>query len=86
MPTKNKRINLTVPEPLYEQIAAFREENGIGSDAGACLQLIRTQLRGLETSKAMLQAMRQFTPEQLEQLSKEGLSALQKISFSPNAD
>ena len=29
---------------------------------------------------------RQFTPEQLEQLSKEGLSALQKISFSPNSD
>ena len=86
MPTKNKRINLTIPEPLYEQIAAFRDENGISSDAGACLQLIRAQLRGLETSKAMLQAMRQFTPEQLEQLSKEGLSALQKISFSPNSD
>lgn len=86
MPTKNKRINLTIPESLYEQIAAFREENGISSDAGACLQLIRAQLRGLETSKAMLQAMRQFTPEQLEQLSKEGLSALQKISFSPNSD
>lgn len=77
MPTKNKRINLTVPEPLYEKIMAFKDENGIASDAGACLQLISNQLRSIETSKAMLEAMRGFTPDQLLQISKEGFDTLQ---------
>ena len=78
MPTTNKRINLTVPESLYEKIVAFKDENGILSDAGACLQLISNQLRSIETSKAMLEAMRQFTPEQLKQISQEGFDTLQK--------
>ena len=78
MPTKNKRINLTIPEPLYEKIAAFRDENGIASDAGACLQLISAQLRGLENMKAMLDAMSKFTPEELSRISNEGLDTLRK--------
>lgn len=84
MPTKNKRINLTVPEPLYEKIMAFKDENGIASDAGACLQLISAQLRGLEGMKAMREAMQGFTLNQVLQLSKEGLEDLQEqnlISF-----
>lgn len=86
MPTKNKRINLTVPEPLYEKIVAFRDESGITSDASACIQLISAQLRGLEQTKLMLDAMRQFTPEQLTQLSKEGYETLQKEGFLPKKD
>lgn len=78
MPTKNKRINLTVPETLYEKIAAFRDENGISSDAGACLQLISTQLRGLENTKLMFEAMSRFSPEELKRLSEEGLDTLRK--------
>lgn len=78
MPTSNKRINLTIPAVLYEKIAAYRAENGIISDASACVQLIQAQLRNLESSKIMMEAMRKLSPEQLEQISKEGLDALRK--------
>lgn len=73
MPTTNKRINLTVPDVLYEKIQAYRDENGIQSDASACVQLISAQLRSLETTKAMLAAMNKLSHEQLQQLSKEGI-------------
>lgn len=76
MPTTNKRINLTVPDVLYEKIQAYKGENGIQSDASACIQLISAQLRSLENSKAMLEAMRKFTPEQLQQISNEGINFL----------
>lgn len=86
MPTRNKRINLTVPEVLYEKIAAFRDENGISSDASACIQLISAQLKSLENTKAMLQAMQMLTPEQFDRMSKEGISALRNEGFLPKAD
>lgn len=73
MPTRNKRINLTVPEPLYEKILAFREENGIASDASACIQLISAQLRGLETTKQMMEAMKHLTPEQIKSITNIGI-------------
>ena len=74
MPTKNKRINLTVPEPLYEKIQAFREENGITSDASACIQLIGAQLRGLEMTKQMIEAMKHIPPEQLKAIASGGVA------------
>jgi len=86
MPTKNKRINLTVPEPLYEKILAFREENGIASDASACIQLISAQLRGQENMKVMLQAMQQYSPDQLMQLTKEGYDALREEGLLSSKD
>ena len=86
MPTKNKRINLTVPEPLYEKILAFREESGITSDASACVQLISAQLRVLENSKAMLEAMRKLTPEQLMDISREGFDAMREEGLLPKGD
>ncbi len=86
MPTKNKRINLTVPEALYAKIQAFREENGIASDASACIQLISAQLRGMETTKSMLQLMGQCTPEQLMALTKEGYTALREEGFLPKLE
>ena len=74
MPTTNKRINLTVPDVLYEKIQAYKDENGIQSDASACIQLISAQLRGLENTKQMLDAMRQFKPDELKALADIGLS------------
>lgn len=73
MPTKNKRINLTVPEPLYEKIMAFKDENGIASDAGACLQLISAQLRGLETTNQMMEALKHLSPEQMKSIASIGI-------------
>lgn len=44
MSTTKKRINLTVPDDLYERIQAYRDEHWIFSDAAACIQLISQQL------------------------------------------
>lgn len=50
MPTIKKRINLTIPDSVYEQLQAYKEMNCILSDASACLQLIVQRLKVLETS------------------------------------
>lgn len=86
MPTKNKRVNLTIPDVLYEKILEFKEENGISSDASACIQLINAQLRSLENTKTMLQAMKRLTPEQLEQIGKEGFKTMQDIGLLSSAE
>ena len=44
MPTKNKRVNLALPDAVYERLLKYKEKNGITSDAGACLMLIVRQL------------------------------------------
>ena len=36
MPTDKKRINLSIPEEVYERLAKYKKKNGITSDAGAC--------------------------------------------------
>lgn len=87
MPTKNKRVNLTIPDVLYEKIQEFKEENGITSDASACIQLINAQLRSLENTKVLLQTMKKLTPEQLEQMSQEGFQTMQEAGLlSPKED
>lgn len=50
MPSRNKRINLTVPAELYAKIQAYRLENGITSDAAACMQLITVRLLSVLSS------------------------------------
>lgn len=87
MPTKNKRVNLTIPDVLYEKIQEFKEENGITSDASACIQLINAQLRSLENTKVMLQTMRKLTPEQIEQMGKQGIDTMREAGIlSPKED
>ena len=46
MPSDKKRINLTIPDELYVRLQAYKNEQGISSDARACLQLIVQQLTG----------------------------------------
>ena len=81
MPTTNKRINLTIPDDLYKAIQKFKQENYIGSDSAACLQLIRGRLDGLENAKTLFSAMKNMTPEQLALATKEGVEFLQ--NFDP---
>lgn len=47
MPSKKKRIGLTVPDDVYVLLQHFKHENGILNDAAACMQLIVKQLRDL---------------------------------------
>ena len=73
MPSDKKRINLTVPDDIYQDLQEFKSENGISNDASACLQLVIRQLRAEKNSKVMLNLMRKLSPEDLEQISAEGL-------------
>ena len=76
MPTIKKRINLTVSDNVYQQLQSYKEENGFSSDAAACMQLIVQQLKSQETSKLMLNLVRNLTSEQLLELSGSGLKEL----------
>ena len=74
MPSDKKRINLTVPDEIYAQLQAYKRENGLESDATACLQLVVQQLKAHENGKLMMQLFRESSVEQLMQISKDGLS------------
>ena len=79
MPSDKKRINLTIPDELYVRLQAYKNEQGISSDASACLQLIVQQLNGLEQSKAMLRLINNCSVEQLNKLSMEGLTLTKAV-------
>lgn len=79
MPSDKKRVNLTIPDELYARLQAYKDEQGISSDASACLQLIVQQLNGLEQSKAMLRLINNCSVEQLNKLSMEGLALTKSV-------
>lgn len=79
MPSDKKRINLTVPDVIYDKLQEYKEENGILNDASACLQLISKQLKAIEEGKIMLEVMRKLSPEQIEQLSKTGAIEMKNV-------
>lgn len=79
MPSTKKRINLTVPDVVYEQLQQYKEECGIANDASACLQLIVQQLKTAQTNKAWLHALRTATPEQMLAASADGARMLQLL-------
>lgn len=76
MPTKNKRINLTIPENVYERIEKYKQKNGITSDASACLQLIVRQLDGQDSTEQMLDMVSRFSMEELQSISTMGFKAI----------
>lgn len=79
MPTTKKRINLSIPDDVYERLQLYKEKNGITSDATACLQLIIRQLNGLEQTEAMFSLMKNCSIEQLLELSQVGLVDLKAL-------
>lgn len=80
MPTTNKRVNLTIPEPLYERIQTYKRKNGIASDAAACLQLVVRQLDGIDNTEKVLEAMSRFTLEEVQEMSALGYETIQAIA------
>lgn len=74
MPTTKHRINMTIPDTLYQRILAYAEENGITAEATACLQLITVQLNAYERGKAMAQFLQNTDPQTLSAISSEGLN------------
>lgn len=80
MPTDKKRINLTIPETIYERLQVYRDRNGIASDAGACLQLITRQLDAIESTEKLLAAASKFSVEELQQISNVGVPLLKHLA------
>lgn len=85
MPTTNKRINLTIPEPVYERILSYKQKNGISSDAAACMQLIVRQLDGLDNTEKMLEMVSKFSMEELQHISSVGFKVI-KDSVNPDGE
>ena len=79
MPSTKKRINLTVPDSVYEQLQVYKEQNGLSNDATACLQLIVQQLKAQEENKLMKQIMQRFSADQLLRLTKEGYDYYKEV-------
>ncbi len=77
MPSDKKRINLTVPDSIYEQLQAYKEEQGLMSDATACLQLIVRQLKVQENEKLLWKFMRDVPAKDYAEASKLGFEVLQ---------
>ncbi len=84
MPTTNKRVNLTIPDALYERIQAYKTKNGISSDAGACLQLITRQLDGLENAEKMLEMVSRFSVDELKLISDLGAKEMKAFADARN--
>ncbi len=80
MPTTNKRVNMSVPDELYERLQAYKKKNGISSDAGACLQLVTRQLDALENTDKMLQMISRFTNDELRQITDIGLTQIKSVA------
>ncbi len=78
MPSDKKRINLTVPDAVYERLQTYKKKNGLTNDATVCLQLIVRQLNADENSEAIFKLIQGMSFDQLAALSKEGYTELQK--------
>ena len=78
MPSDKKRINLTVPDDVYERLQEYKKEACISNDASACLQLIVLQLKAQKNIRLMQNLLEQKSLEQLQQMSDEGLSVLKE--------
>jgi len=74
MPSDKKRINLTVPDEVYDRLQVYKEKNGITNDASACLQLIVQQMKAQENGELMLKMIQNNSVEQLMQMSREGFT------------
>lgn len=79
MPSDKKRINLTIPDEVYERLQAYKNESGIVNDATACLQLIVQQLKAYENNKVIMNFLQNSTLEQLRQAANEGAAQLQDL-------
>lgn len=86
MPTTNKRINLTLTDNVYARVLAYKQKNGITSDAAACLQLIVRQLDGIDNAERTMQLMSRFTMEEVEQIARVGFKTIQAMNEPKQID
>ena len=78
MPSDKKRINLTVPNDVYELLQEYKKEVCVSNDATACLQLIVLQLKAQKKSKIAMSVFANLSSEQLQQAFNEGVSFIKE--------
>lgn len=78
MPSDKKRVNLTIPDEIYERLQRYKARIGATNDAGVCLQLIVQQLNACDTSDALVKVVQSMTMEQLAQLSLDGMATVKE--------
>lgn len=76
MPSTKHRINLTVPDNVYQRILDYKDEVGLANDATAALQLVVLQLNAHDTSKQVNALMQNLSLSQLQDISSEGFSLI----------
>ena len=86
MPTIKKRVNLSIPDEVYERLQSYKAKQGISNDAAACLQLIVKQLNGEEKVEKLLDFISGQNVETLNKLSQEGISTLLEAQKRQKAD
>lgn len=80
MPSEKKRINLTVPDGIYEKLQRFKAENGIESDATACMQLIVKQLKSQEEAKMMMDILHKIPKEEWNKIAALGVEEMKALA------
>ena len=78
MPSDKKRINLTVPDDVYDLLQEYKRNACISNDATACLQLIIRQLKAEAGKQAVMKLFENLSLEQLQQFSNEGLGIIKE--------
>ena len=79
MPSTNKRINLTVPDELYQRLKDYMSKNGFTSDATACLQLITRQLSSQKHVEAMIDMFRNLDEDAARRIFNEGFTLAKQL-------
>lgn len=82
MPTTKKRVNLALSEEVYDKLQQYKERYGITSDAGACVMLIVRQLDAIAESERLMEMMKKFSKEELQQMSEYGVEAILRMKES----
>ncbi len=90
MPSIHKRINLTVPDNIYQRIQTYKQQQGCSNDAGACLQMIVQYLNSLDEGEKMFQLIQGSSIETLQAFLQTGAAEIKRVaqlkSAIPEAD
>ena len=79
MPSIKKRVNLTIPDDVYDRIQEYKALNGLENDATACLQLIVQQLNAQQYTRTFMDFIQKNNMDQLMQMSAEGFDAVKQL-------
>lgn len=77
--TGNVRVNLSIPQGLYDLLNEYTEENCLPSIPSACIQLIRLQIRAINKRKAALSMFKDRPAKEVKQYKLNVIEKLQEM-------